>query len=279
MESNKLISERDVAPLEHIAPGVSGMHMVFVNVFAVEDADGWVLVDAGLPLSAGRIRAWTNSLFGEGSRPKAILLTHGHFDHVGAVEHLIEEWDVPVFAHALELPYLTGESSYPPPDATVGGGLMAVMAPLYPRGPINLGNRVTALPSDGSVPGLPSWKWIFTPGHTAGHISLFRPSDRTLIVGDAFCTTKPESFLTVVATQKPELHGPPAYYTPDWDAARLSVAKLADLGPEVIAPGHGMPMRGATVASALKEFARRFEELAVPEKGRYIDDRDIAAAS
>ena len=67
-------------------------------------------------------------LFGHGNRPAAILLTHGHFDHVGALKTLAEEWDVPVYAHTLELPYLTGRSSYPPPDPSVGGGAMAAMS-------------------------------------------------------------------------------------------------------------------------------------------------------
>jgi glyoxylase-like metal-dependent hydrolase (beta-lactamase superfamily II) len=99
---------------------------------------------------------------------------------------------------------------------------------------------------------------------------LFREVDRTLIVGDAFCTTRQESFFAV-ASQKPELHGPPAYFTTDWDAARDSVRRLAALRPDVIAPGHGQPMAGAETTAALRELAERFDELAVPEQGRYVE--------
>ena len=161
-----------------------------------------------------------------GRRPSAIVLTHGHFDHVGALNALRETWDVPIYCHVEELPYVTGARAYPPPDPSVGGGVMARLATLYPRQPIDLGGQVRALPSDGTVPTLPAWRWIHTPGHTAGHVSLFREADRTLIVGDAFCTTKQESLLAV-ASQRPELHGPPAYFTTDWDAARDSVERLA----------------------------------------------------
>jgi glyoxylase-like metal-dependent hydrolase (beta-lactamase superfamily II) len=70
-----------------------------------------------------------------------------------------------------------------------------------PRRPIDLGDRVRELPMDGSVPTLGGWRSVHTPGHTAGHVALFRELDRTLIAGDAFCTTKPESFFTEVVTQ------------------------------------------------------------------------------
>ena len=265
------ITEESLAPLEQVAPGIAGLRIVFVNVFAIDSGSGgWVLVDAGLRFSAGRIRNWCEKHFGENSRPEAIVLTHGHFDHVGALDELLEHWDVPVYAHTAEMPYVSGASSYPPPDPSVGGGLMAVMSPLYPRGPIDLGDRVRALPADGSVPGLAGWRWVHTPGHTKGHVSLFRDSDRTLVVGDAFCTTRQESFLAV-AQQRPELNGPPMYYTPDWTAARASVEKLAALRPMNIAPGHGLPMSGPEVPELIDALARSFDEIAKPEHGRYVD--------
>jgi hypothetical protein len=92
-----------------------------------------------------------------------------------------------------------------------------------------------------------------------------------LIVGDAFCTTKQESFFAV-ATQRPEMHGPPMYYTTDWPAARASVERLAALEPAFIAASHGQPMAGAETAMALQELARRFDEVAVPEKGKYVSN-------
>jgi glyoxylase-like metal-dependent hydrolase (beta-lactamase superfamily II) len=102
-------------------------------------------------------------------------------------------------------------------------------------------------------------------------VSLFRDADRALIVGDAFCTTKQESFFAV-ATQRPELHGPPAYYTTDWHAARASVSQLAALEPAFIAPSHGQPMAGDEAARLLTELSQRFDEIAVPEQGRYVDN-------
>ena len=261
------IAESDALPLTSIAPGLIGLRIAFVNVFAVTNPDGsWVLIDAGLPLSAGRIRRWAEANFS--SPPTAIVLTHGHFDHVGAAQELAEQWSVPVYAHPLEFPYLTGRQEYAAPNWAAGGGSMSLLSPTLPKGPIDLGSRLKPLPGEGrdlALAELPGWTLIHTPGHTPGHVSFLRTSDNTLLVGDAFCTTKPESFFEAALAQHPELHGPPAYFTSDWAAAKVSVRKLAALEPRVVAPGHGRPLTGADVASALHTLADSFSRIAVPE--------------
>ncbi|HEX5633583.1 MAG TPA: MBL fold metallo-hydrolase, partial [Gemmatimonadales bacterium] len=200
---------------------------------------------------------------------EAIILTHGHFDHVGALAELADHWDVPVLAHPLEAPYLNGSAAYPPPDPTVGGGMMATLAGLYPRGPIDVGPRLRALPSDGTLPSMPGWSWGHTPGHTPGHVSLWRDADRTLIAGDAFITTRQESAYAV-AMQRPEMHGPPMYYTQDWEAARRSVELLAALEPELALCGHGYAMKGPALREALHTLARDFYVVAMPREGKYV---------
>lgn len=255
-----------------VTSDVHGVRAAIVNVYFVgaPDGDGWVLVDAGLHGSAGRIVRSAERVYGPGTRPRAIVLTHGHFDHVGALGSLLEHWgDVPLFAHELELPYLTGRSAYPPPDPTVGGGAMAEMSRLYPSGPSDFTGRVQMLPADGAVPGAPGWRWFETPGHSPGHVSLFRSRDRVLIAGDAVVTTKQESMLAAI-TQRPEMHGPPRYFTADWQRARDSVNRIALLEPEVLATGHGRPMRGSPMRADLQRLAADFEELAVPARGRYV---------
>jgi glyoxylase-like metal-dependent hydrolase (beta-lactamase superfamily II) len=146
---------------------------------------------------------------------------------------------------------------------------MALMWFAYPNRAIDLGARVRALPDDGSVPHMPGWRWLHTPGHTAGHISLFRDEDRCLVAGDAFVTTKQESLYAVV-TQEPEVHGPPAYFTPDWANARRSVERLAALRPALAATGHGPPMAGQELNDGLEKLVREFDRIAVPERGRYV---------
>lgn len=271
LESPNLATSSELRPL---LDDLAYVCTVMVNVFFVglpqaEDRE-WVLIDAGMPGSADRIARAAEARFGAESRPSAIILTHGHFDHVGALETLARRWDAPIFAHKMEMPYLTGRSSYPPTDPSVGGGLVAALSWSYPRGPINLSGHVKPLPENGSVPGLPAWRWIFTPGHTPGHVALFRDSDRTLIAGDAIVTTRQESALAVIS-QRRELHGPPMYFTPDWDAAARSVATLAALEPELAATGHGEPLRGNSMTADLHNLARDFRRRAVPRHGRYVN--------
>jgi glyoxylase-like metal-dependent hydrolase (beta-lactamase superfamily II) len=245
------------------------LRFLFVNIYLCGTPGSWVLIDGGLRGCAGTIMKVAADRFGEDLPPQAIVLTHGHFDHVGALPKLFEHWDVPVYAHRLELPHLTGQSEYPPPDPTVGEGAMALMSFAYPNAASDFGARVKPLPDDGSVPHMPGWRWIHTPGHTAGHISLFRDGDRCLIAGDAFVTVKQES-LYAVATQEREVHGPPAYFTPDWANARRSVERLAALEPAIAATGHGTPMRNHELREGLNRLVRQFDRIAVPERGRYV---------
>lgn len=258
-----------------IAPDLAYLRLAIANVVffgsPLEPVGGWVLIDAGIPGSAGTICRAVEDHYGAKARPAAIIMTHGHFDHVGALETLAERWDVPIYAHELELPYLEGRAAYPPPDPTVGGGLMSTLSPMYPRKPVDVSRWLQVLPADGVVPWMPGWRWLHTPGHTPGHISLWREADRTVIAGDAFITTRQESAYAV-AMQKPEMHGPPMYFTQDWEAARESVRKLAALQPNVAVTGHGPAMRGMEMLAALQVLAQNFDRIALPERGRYLEN-------
>ncbi|MGN7476336.1 MBL fold metallo-hydrolase [Solibacillus silvestris] len=229
--------------------------------YSCPGSDDFVLIDAGLPNSAEEIITVAEQRF-EG-KAKAIILTHGHFDHVGAVIELAKHWQVPVYAHALELPYLTGQKNYPKADASVDSGLVAKMSPIFPNESINLGEAIHELPSDGTVPFLEGFRWIHTPGHTPGHVSLYRESDGALIAGDAFVTVKQES-LYKVFTQEKEISGPPKYFTTDWNAAFESVKKLAALTPSLALTGHGVPMSGEELNKNLKKLVDNFDQIALP---------------
>lgn len=249
-----------------------------VNIVMVGDASRWVLIDAGMPKSGTEIRSVAEKRFGKGSKPAAIILTHGHFDHVGGLVELIKEWKVPVYAHPLEFPYLIGQLSYPEPDTTVEGGVLAKISSIYPHEPINIQGAVQPLPADGHAPLMMGWRWLHTPGHSPGHVSLFRESDSTLISGDAFITVKQDTFYKVLV-QKTEIQGPPRYLTTDWQVAWDSVKKLEALKPQLAVTGHGSAMEGEELSAGLQKLVQEFDKIAIPDHGRYVRSRDEAASS
>lgn len=253
-------------------PDVHFLTDQIVNVIFIGEAhsNNWVLIDTGMPKSYKNILEVAEKRFGN-HPPKAILLTHGHFDHVGGIVDLIKHWRVPVYAHALEIPFLTGKEAYPEPDTSVEGGMLAKISSIYPHEPIDISEVVQELPIDHSVPFLPEFEWIHTPGHSKGHVSFFRTRDRTLIAGDAFITVKQDSFYKVLV-QKKEVNGPPRYLTPDWKAAKASVEKLNTLEPQLAVTGHGPAIEANELKKELQNLVDNFEKVAIPKKGRFIND-------
>jgi glyoxylase-like metal-dependent hydrolase (beta-lactamase superfamily II) len=251
--------------IKRIAADVGWLPISFVNAYFIGRPGGaWALIDSGLPGRASQIFEVAAARFGAGSRPEAIYLTHGHFDHAGSALQLAEKWDVPIFVHSMELPYVTGQSDYPPPDPTVGGAI-AFLSRFVPHRARTLGKPVRELPP-GDLPGPAGWQWIATPGHSPGHVSFFRASDRVLLAGDAFATMNMDSWLGMLSAKK-ELSRAGAPFNMDWNATQRSVAKLAELRPNVVGCGHGIPMGRATLPEELQDFAHRFR---APRHGRYV---------
>jgi glyoxylase-like metal-dependent hydrolase (beta-lactamase superfamily II) len=263
--------------LNQIARGVTCLRTGISNVYFVgKTGKRWFLLDTGIRDSARKIRAAAETIYGLDAPPTAILLTHGHADHAGSAAELAGYWNVPIYAHPLEMPYLTGRSQYPPPDPTVGGYL-AMITRFIVLKPCNLGDRVRALPPSLDEIGMDGWQWHHTPGHSPGHVAFFRPSDGTLLAGDALTTVNLDSFFATIMTHR-HIWRPPTPSTPDWIEARESVRLLAELQPITIGSGHGLPVSGDKAVLELAELATHFP---IPETGRYVkeparmDDRGV----
>lgn len=248
-----------------IAPGVwclGPKGRTQTNVYFVRAASSWALIDAGWANDGPSIRQASELVFGAGTAPASVFLTHVHPDHAGAALQLARTWGCPIYVHPDELPLATGDfaafAKYAGPlDHWVVLPLMRVMGRRRREAMLSrssLEGVVRVVEPRAGLPGLPDWECIPTPGHTPGHVSFFRASDRVLITGDAVVTLRLNS-VTGLLLQRQGLSGPPRYTSWRWRLARESIATLARLEPNVLAGGHGTPLAGPGTASALIAFA------------------------
>jgi len=255
------VSPSAAATPREIAPDVQwlplGRGWQAVNVYLIGTADGWCLVDAGWPRHAAEIRRAAAGLFGPGSRPAAVLLTHCHPDHAGAARELAGDWDRKVWMHPADLPLANPDERAVrecggPLDHWVILPVMRAMGPRRMRATLesgSLGDLARGF-EPGTVPGLPGWTALHTPGHTPGHVALVREEDGVAVTGDALVTIGLNSPLDLVRP-RPKLGYPPWITTWDWAAAKESAAAILRRSPGVVAPGHGAPMGRAEIVRRL----------------------------
>jgi len=238
------------------------------NVYLVGTADAWALIDTGMPKQGERIRGVATALFGPSARPSAILLTHVHPDHAGSALELARAWQVPIYLHPAEMDLATATdlatvTRYATPlDRAIVLPLMRLMPRHRVEAMIqadSLDGWARPLPPDGTVPGLPGWTWVATPGHSPGHVAFHREPDGVLITGDALLTVNlgsPAGFVQALVRRGPaRLNDPPRYLDLDHAAAVASAAVLVRLRPRVLAPGHGRPLAGAALDAQLRAYA------------------------
>ena len=200
-----------------------------INVYLVGD----VLLDAGSRHAARRILRQL-----QGRTVTIHALTHAHADHQGSSHQVCETLGIPLWcgeldAEAVEDGRIRQRMPRHPMNLLIGT--------LFPGPPHPVARR---LREGDEVAG---FEVLDTPGHSAGHISVWRAADRTLICGDVFNNMN-------VVTGIPGLHEPPAFFTPDPARNRESMRRLAALEPELVCFGHGAPLRDPV---KLKAFTKR----------------------
>jgi glyoxylase-like metal-dependent hydrolase (beta-lactamase superfamily II) len=220
--------------MHQIAPDVFHLPVAprnSMNVYLLGD----VLVDTGIPMSAKKILEAV-----KGRTVKAIALTHAHPDHAGSAKKVADQLGVPVWTGAADRAAAEKGVTVKKP-ALEKPGLSRVVDALgkYPAVPVardlREGDELTA-----------GFTVLDTPGHSAGHVSYWRESDRVLICGDVF-------FNMNILTTVPGLRQPPAPLTPDPEQNRTSERKLAKLEPSVVGFGHG-PVLTGDAAGKLSRF-------------------------
>ena len=263
------MSEVDTGLPREIAPGVYclqvGKGLLRSNIYFVRSGPSWALIDAASAKCGRLIQEAAESLFGKDSPPASILLTHAHPDHAGSARELARMWNCTVWVHPDELPLVRGDMSTfhrfaNPLDRWVVLPLLHLMGPRRRESILSEASFAdVARPFDPSaeLPGLEDWEAVPTPGHTPGHVALFRRMDRVLITGDALVTVNLNS-LRGALLKKQRVSGPPRYTTWNWRAAKQSAAVLAKLEPRVLAAGHGLPMTGSETPKKVQSFSDRF---------------------
>jgi glyoxylase-like metal-dependent hydrolase (beta-lactamase superfamily II) len=211
---------------------------------AALDAGGWMLVDGGLNTAAAwdALDAGVRAAAGGWEAVTVHVVTHMHMDHVGLAARVRERTGAAVWMGRLDAERMAHAAAHPDDEADYRAGLlrrcgapdeMVRTVEALRRGAEPLAPPVTVDGTldgeEGEVPGAPGWRFAWTPGHTAGHVSLFRPADRVLVAGDAVL---PRITPTLgVNRQRADPVG-------DYAAA---LARLEALAPSLVLPGHGRP--------------------------------------
>ncbi|MCW2928834.1 MAG: Zn-dependent hydrolase [Thermoleophilia bacterium] len=233
------------------APGIHRIEDAYVNFYVVESGERLCVVDAGHPQSWTALHEALDELGKSPDQIDALVLTHGHFDHVGFAERAREELGVTVWIHGDDralasdpwdyehersrLPYAARHPSF-----ALAFAAMGAKGALFVRG-VNEARTY----ADGQVlevPGLPHV--LHVPGHTDGSCALHYPALDTLIVGDALVTRDPYT-----GREGPRIVAGAA--TADSPRALASLDRLVATGATHVLVGHGEPWtRGIEAAVA-----------------------------
>jgi glyoxylase-like metal-dependent hydrolase (beta-lactamase superfamily II) len=253
-----------------VAPGVRWIRMPLpialehINLWLLEDGDGYALVDTGMQTDDS-IAAWQTLESGVlAARPLTrIILTHCHPDHMGLAHWLADRHGLPVAASPVEM--AAARLQFAPDEAAIEAALAFFSAHGMPdaaelrsfaaghgyRSVVSGIPRIAAPLVDGSqIPaGDTHWRIIQTGGHTDAHCTLFEDQRRILISGDQVLPTISSNVSLTARTLRSDPLG----------AFIESLERLGELpGDTLVLPSHGKPFYG--IGSRTRELIAHHHE-------------------
>ena len=241
-----------------VAPGVVWLRLPLpmalnhINLYALEDGDGWTLVDTGL-FTPAAVEIWEGLLTGalEGRPIQRVICTHMHPDHIGMAGWLCERTGAPLLMSRLE--YVTGrmlvaDTGRPAPESGRtfyrAAGWTEEQLVGWGRDYGSFGRVVSPMPdayhrlTEGDVLSIggEDWEVVVGQGHSPEHVCLWRRSDGVFIGGDQILP-KISSNVSVWPTE------PLSDPLGDWMTSLKDLqARLPD--DMLVLPSHGEPFRG-----------------------------------
>ncbi|MCP2256417.1 Glyoxylase, beta-lactamase superfamily II [Streptoalloteichus tenebrarius] len=251
--------------MREVARNVFRVRGTDVNCVLVREGTELTLIDGGW---VGDVPALEKAIRALGRRPedvRAILLTHAHLDHMGALNHFHERYGVPVYMDPDEVAHARREyvEQATPLDILLRAWRPSVLAWSARISRAGALRRLAVpharpFPDDGplDLPGRPVP--VACHGHTSGHSAYHLPGAGVVVTGDALVTGHPTSRFV----------GPhllPSFFSHSTGASVAALDALGALDAGVLVPGHGDPWYGP-LASAVAMALDRVTETARPAR-------------
>jgi len=204
---------------------LKGVHLVdgsFANVYILVRSDHLVAIDAGAPGNEEKVLGYIRGMGAKPSSLKLVVVTHAHYDHVGALKSLRGATGARVAAHRDEEPFIEGRR-----------GLPGVR-----HEPV----EVDLVLGEGDV--VEGLRVIHVPGHTPGSIALLDEELGAIFIGD------------LAYEENGALYEIPQQYSLDPEGNRRSIKRLLELKFKHVLPSHGRPIIGRG-REALEDLVKR----------------------